>query len=484
MNKKGIALIIIIVIITGVLFLGGGVYIAQQRFFMKKETQPLLPTVMPTVIPEATPSVIVTPPAMPTVTLTPVSSPTSTPSPSPTFSPDPSLVISLSPMPTSTPVFKEQDFPEILTIIKDAKLQVNQASIITTSRSSSIALDDCNHETCFLSALRISQDNSHLDCNGKTIKPKNNAEVALIIEANNFSITNCRIESFKNAIKILGSGNIIFNNTIINNPEGGIIIEGNSNLVFNNSMKDNRKFNVHIQAMSKNNIVYNNTMIDTEGLYRPYTGAIAAISVSGSENKILENTIKNNAEIGIRLIRLTSGEPAPSKNLVAKNQIENSGVLALGITGAVPKKDTTDIPETKNSLGRNTVFNNTLSKSNKEFGISVEWSDNNAIIGNNVYENNWEGIHIFSSDDNTIQLNQVYKNKDEGIWLGNAHNNNLFSNIIFDNVHHCGITLTNWKGDSTNNTVRNNFIDGNGNMHDDGQICDDDNNLVYENEFK
>lgn len=388
-------------------------------------------------------------------------------------------------MPILTPVFNEKDYPEILTIIEDAKSQINQASIIIASRSSSIALDDCNNGVCFLSALRISQDNSHLDCNGKTIKPKNNAEVALIIEANNFSITNCTIESFKNnAIKVLGSGNIIFNNTITNNPEGGIIIEGNNNLVFNNSMKDNKKFNVHIQATSKNNIVYNNTMIDTEGLYQPYTGAVAAISVSGSENKILENTIKNNAEIGIRLIRLASEEPAPSKNLVAKNKIENSGVLALGITGAVPKKDMMDVPETKNSLGQNTIFNNTLSKSNKEFGISVEWSDSNVIIGNNIYENNWEGIHL-SSDNNIIQLNQVYKNKDEGIWLGNAHNNNLLSNIIFDNTHHCGIVLTNGQqGDSTNNTVRSNFLNGNGDMHDDKQICDDDNNSVYENDFK
>jgi parallel beta-helix repeat protein len=389
--------------------------------------------------------------------------------------------------PTFSFTFNEQDYPGILSQINSAKSEINRAAMTIANRTSDILLDDCQNDICFLNSFKIFQNNSQLDCQGKTIKPKGNADVAIIISANNSSIINCKIDSFnRNAIQILGSGNIITNNVITNNPEGGIVIEGNDNLVFNNNMRDNKKSNVHIQATSKNNIICNNTMVDTADLYQSYTNSIGAISVSGSDNIVLENTIKNNAETGIKMSILSVTDPAPSTNLVVRNSLENCGVLGLEITGAVVGElGSAGPPESPISDGQNIVFNNSFSKSKNEFGLRIRWSNNNKVIGNLIYGNNWQGIHVLLANGNLIEKNTLFDNSADGIWLGNSNNNEIYSNMISGNANHCGMVFTDWNDLlSVNNTAKNNVLIGNGNIHDDKQICDEDSNLISENEFK
>jgi parallel beta-helix repeat protein len=251
-------------------------------------------------------------------------------------------------------------------------------------------------------------------------------------------------------------------------------------------MYDNRKFDVHISATGRDNIIYNNSMIDTEDRYMPYTGALGAISVSGSNNRIIGNVIKNNAEVGIKMSMLSSTDPAPSENLVAENIIENSGVLGMEVTGAVVKEPAEkNIPATQVSEGRNIIYNNNFSNSRNEFGLRVRWSNNNNIIGNTIYGNNWQGIHILSADRNLVERNTISRNSREGIWMGNSNNNKIDSNAVLDNAEHCGIIFTDWNNlVSMNNTAGNNLMSGNGNLHDEKQICDEDSNFVSGNEFK
>jgi len=371
-------------------------------------------------------------------------------------------------------------------MIESAKSEIDLVAGIIATRSPNIVLEDCNGDICFLDNFQISQDGAHLDCQGKTIKPENNADIALVVTANNASVVNCRIDSFRrNAIEIRGSGNIIANNIVVGNPEGGLVIDGDDNKIFNNDMKDNKKFNVHIQEGRRNNIIYNNTMLDTPGLYQPYTHAIGAISVSGSDNIVLGNTIRDHAEIGIKMETYPPADSSPSGNLVAGNTVENSGVLGLEITGAVVGElGSAGPPDSPVSNGQNIVFNNTFSQSKNEFGLRIRWSNNNRIIENSINGNNWQGIHIMVANGTLIERNIIFENKEGGIWLGNSNNNEIYSNEIYDNGQHCGILFTKWMtAVSVNNTAKNNVLTGNGGMHDDKQICDEDGNSVSQNEF-
>ena len=365
--------------------------------------------------------------------------------------------------------------------IEFGEREVHNATAILGVRSSNIILD-CNG-ICFSDSFQIFQDDAHLNCQGRKIRPENNAQVALVIEANNVSVVNCDISNFDIGIKILGSGNIIADNTITNNSKGGIVIEGDNNRVFNNNIRDNKWANIEIKAGSEKNIIFNNTMIDTPDIYQPYAGSLAAIGILGSDNIVLDNVIKNTHEIGIKLTPLVVEAPAPSRNFVARNIIENSGVLALEITGAVVKDAKTNTPATQNAEGQNIIFNNTLTSSKNEFGLRIRWSNQNKIIKNSIYDNRWQGIHILSANGNLIERNVVCGNQ-EGIWLGDAYNNTIFSNVISNSVEHCGVVLTDWNNStSSSNTIKSNTLVSNGNMHDNKQICDEDNNTISENEF-
>lgn len=383
-------------------------------------------------------------------------------------------------------VFREQDYPEILAQIDQAKSEIAQAATIISTRINNIQLNDCQGEICFLDAFQISRDNSHLDCHGRTIKPKKKDTYhGLIITAKNVSIVNCKFDSFKTAIKIQGSDNIISDNTITNNSEGGIEIEGNHNFVFNNNITDNKNFNIHVKGTGKKNIIYNNTVIDT-GLYQPYSNCLGSITISGSENIVLENTVNNNAEEGISIQMFSKTDPAPSKNLIAMNKIEDMGVLSLSITGAVVGPlGSQGQPESPISEGENVIFNNILAKSKNEFGLRMRWSNNNKIIGNIIRENTWSGISTMAIERNLFEKNTIINNKREGIWLGSSDSNKISYNLIANNTEHCAIVFTDWLNDtSKNNTFKNNLVAGNGNMHDEKQICDEDHNLIIKNKFE
>ncbi len=385
---------------------------------------------------------------------------------------------------TQLDFFNETDYPEITARIENAKSEINRAILIVTVRTSSVPLNNCDSNACPLNDLQISQDNAHLDCNGKTITPESNEKTAITITSDNVSIVNCHIESFNSAIIVTGSGAMIFGNTIMNNSKGGIIVKGNNNKVFSSNFRDNKWAHIDVKAGSRGNIIYNNTMIDTEGRYQPYTNSFAAIGLSGLNNTVLENVIKNNVEIGIKMAVFSPDGLPPSRNLIARNVIENSGVLGLEIAGAaVGESGSADLNPV--SDGRNIIFNNSFSQSKLEFGLRIRWSNNNKIIGNLIHGNNWQGIHIMSSNGTLIEKNTIFRNGQGGIWLGNSHKNEISFNIISDNLQHCGILFTDWSNIvSTKNAAKNNMLSGNENRHDDKQICDEDNNEISQNKFE
>lgn len=94
-------------------------------------------------------------------------------------------------------------------------------------------------------------------------------------------------------------------------------------------------------------------------------------------------------------------------------------------------------------------------------GIEL-YSNDNEIIGNIVSDNGDYAIGIFlnGSSNNTIKNNQIYGNGNEGIYLEGSMNNLIKNNDVFNNGH-CSVVISH----SSYNTVINNTMYGN---HDAG----------------
>lgn len=88
------------------------------------------------------------------------------------------------------------------------------------------------------------------------------------------------------------------------------------------------------------------------------------------------------------------------------------------------------------------------------FGISIYYSSNNKLTGNNI-TNNYGSIHLFYSSNNTVSNNNVTNNYD-GISIYNAFNNTLSDNSITNNFNY-GIHLS----DSSNNIISSNTVTNN-----------------------
>jgi len=385
------------------------------------------------------------------------------------------LIFFLAIIPYTVFAFAENDYPKILAKIEKVETKITIAENLIQARMSNITLDNCSGDICYLDNLEISTDNAHLDCSNKTLQPLNNATVGITISGDLVSIINCTFAGFTQAIIISGSENIIAHNIIQNNPEGGVTITGDKNKIFNNTFSDNKKYNIFTDIGADYNYIYNNTMIDIDNLYQPYTGAIGAIGISSAHNKIIKNTITNNAEEGIKIFLLEAAEAAPFKNLIAENTVMNSGVLGLEISGELAQS----------KKGQNTAFNNIFSQSENEFGLRIRYSHGNRLIGNQIKNNNWQGIHILLANNTFIKDNTVSKNGSDGIWLGDAHKSWVYRNTVKNNHNTCGINFAKWKGNkSKNNIAKLNTLKDNGGLHNNSQICDEDANKIVENIFK
>jgi parallel beta-helix repeat protein len=98
-------------------------------------------------------------------------------------------------------------------------------------------------------------------------------------------------------------------------------------------------------------------------------------------------------------------------------------------------------------------------------GISIGYSYDNVISGNQIYDNTYEAIWLYESYSNRIIGNSIYDN-DCGIWIDCADNNEILCNDIRDNYDWSGIVIDYDYGDyyscySSGNTIHNNNIVGN-----------------------
>jgi len=87
------------------------------------------------------------------------------------------------------------------------------------------------------------------------------------------------------------------------------------------------------------------------------------------------------------------------------------------------------------------------------YGIYLELAHHNAIFGNTLENNDYDGIALFDSSNNSILENTIRGNSWYGIGLYYSLNNDVYKNLVTNN--YVGITLF----DSSDNLiVHNNFI--------------------------
>ncbi|MEW6069373.1 MAG: NosD domain-containing protein [Candidatus Thermoplasmatota archaeon] len=93
------------------------------------------------------------------------------------------------------------------------------------------------------------------------------------------------------------------------------------------------------------------------------------------------------------------------------------------------------------------IYNNT-------YGTYLDYSLNNTVSANYIYNNPGHGVVLSSSSNNNIRANYVYNNSGRGIVLSSSSNNNIRANYVYNNSQY-GIYLS---SSSNNSIYHNNFI--------------------------
>lgn len=115
-----------------------------------------------------------------------------------------------------------------------------------------------------------------------------------------------------------------------------------------------------------------------------------------------------------------------------------NGIILEGFT-ATGSGGYWDSPEAgiKVSSSNNTLKGNTANSNRYGGGISLSYSRNNALIGNNASNNGGYiggfGISLSNSSNNTLICNNVSNNDDIGIYLSSSSNNTLTGNMMTGN---------------------------------------------------
>ena len=164
------------------------------------------------------------------------------------------------------------------------------------------------------------------------------------------------------------------------------------------------------------------------------------IQVSGSNNKIADNTVTENA-YGIVLL---GG---------FKNNVTGNNVTA-NMEGIHVRPDALGVPICSNHR----ISGNTLKRNH--WGIEIKYSCNNTISENTIALGATGLLVHYSSMYNSVIYNNITYNTDYGIYLFESSNNTIHHNNITQNTD--GIYLR----ESSNNTVyHNNFIDNTQQVH-------------------
>jgi len=214
-------------------------------------------------------------------------------------------------------------------------------------------------------------------------------------------------------IYIQREGTIITGN-IISNIETGISVHS-----YNNKITDNEFINSGIYATSTyyENTISNNYVNGKPLIYR-HNKFNEIITVAGQV--ILLNCINitiENANISDVYYGIYMNECRYCK--IIGNNITNCNIFLI-------------------DSKKNEIVNNDISKIDfrtmyKIVGITLQYSNENVISGNNIFSNEGTGIHIYYSNGNIIEKNNIEENR-KGIDLDDSNSNTITNNNFIENT--------------------------------------------------
>lgn len=234
---------------------------------------------------------------------------------------------------------------------------------------------------------------------------------------------------------------IISNNILADNLAGIFVESSSNNVLVDNTASSNELYGIRLQSSS------NNSLISNEVSYNGFGISL----ISSNNNELSNNTANSNNNYGISLFK--SG-----KNRLINNTASNKNYgICLCLSG-------------NNELGNNTA------NSNSFHGIFFWKSSDNLLNNNTANSNELYGIHLFGfSNNNRLAGNTASYNNDGFMLSWDSNNNDLSSNIANSNKKY-GIYL----GDSTGNTLNNNFLSGN---YKGIKVTDNYENQIYNNKI-
>jgi parallel beta-helix repeat protein len=291
----------------------------------------------------------------------------------------------------------------------------------------------------------------------RSVTPTRN--IGLGIYASYCSVSGNKIANNSGGVEMAFASNTdLSGNTIVSNEHYGVELRSSSN----GSILANTITNGIQLSDSSNNSIRNNECDKIALAFSSNNNSITGNTLFGGGLSVFESygtTVSNNSVNGLPLVYLEGASSQTVENagqvvLVSCNgmQVKNLGPSNTTIGVELLRTCNTEIVgNDKVDIGVYTSSNNNTISRNNRCRISVDSSQRNTIIGNNI-TNGGDGIALSSSSSNSIFGNSISSN-DYGIIAYSSNGNSIDENNITGNG--IGIKLT---FSSTNNRITENNI--------------------------
>jgi parallel beta-helix repeat protein len=271
----------------------------------------------------------------------------------------------------------------------------------------------------------------------------NNSMGVLFVHTNNSRIENvtANLNDGYGIYLICSSNDNLTNNTVSYNNNHGICLdESSNNSLTCNTVNSNNEYDIdgiHLKHSDYNTLENNTASNSYCGIHIDYSG----------NNKLAGNNASGN-DGGISM---THGS---NDNTLADNIANSNEWYGIAI----------------DSSNNNNLSNNTAN-TNDHYGISMYKSSSNTITGNTLSDNNpvgdtGSGIWMYDSDNNNLEKNTVNLN-DYGIRMEYSDNNIISCNWVYKNSKR-GFYLSSggiWNNISYNNIIENGQLQLDGSYH-------------------
>jgi parallel beta-helix repeat protein len=310
------------------------------------------------------------------------------------------------------------------------------------------------------------------------------------VSINGFTIQNSSVYDIYSGIELKGHGNSVINNTVTHNYCGIHLVNSLNNTLSSNNIVNNVEYGIVLNNSQNNTITLNRLVADgwhamyishssnnTISLNNITEQVFIGIDIVYSSNNMISSNIVTNGGFGIAI------DKSPNnilRNNIMANNTHNFGLVTEGLYSGDVSLTINDI-DASNTVNDKPVYywvnkRNMTVPSNAGFvalvnctnikvnnldlernlhGITLLYTDNTEISGNNVPANHRTGIYVLYSFNNTISLNNITDNE-RGICIAASPRTNVFLNTITSKARYhpgngisigyssnCNVTLNN-----------------------------------------